>query len=230
MADIGYGYGSECHLLRYLGRHRQKLNNEISKVMKATEVSWMDFQFKRTEHGWHDAELKSLDFMEKELQPVVKTLKAKWPHGGGVPNWDAVGKVKIADNWEWLLIEAKAHIGELRSNCGAEEGKKGKMMISKAINTVKENLNVPPTADWLSGYYQFCNRIVVLHHLLEHKVAARLLFIYFTGDKFPENNADCPQDSVAWEVALKKMTEHVNIPADAPICNNIHKIFLPVYG
>ena len=30
MAEMGDGYGSECHLLRYLGRHRDRLDNTFA--------------------------------------------------------------------------------------------------------------------------------------------------------------------------------------------------------
>src|SRR5437588_590472 len=55
-AQIGCGYGSECHLLRYLGRHRQCLDKAQCDVIPADEVIWLDFPFdpRRTwpDHEW----------------------------------------------------------------------------------------------------------------------------------------------------------------------------------
>ena len=33
MGRMGYGYGSELHLLRWMGRHRNKFNDEVSKAI-----------------------------------------------------------------------------------------------------------------------------------------------------------------------------------------------------
>lgn len=45
MAKFGNGYGSECHLLRYLGRHRKRLDAAVCEVTGATGVHWLDFPF-----------------------------------------------------------------------------------------------------------------------------------------------------------------------------------------
>ena len=37
MAKIGYGYGSECHLLRWMGCHRKKLVDNILNLMGERE-------------------------------------------------------------------------------------------------------------------------------------------------------------------------------------------------
>ena len=38
VAEMGLGYGSECHLLRYLGRHRRRLD-QIVKTSVGAEAS-----------------------------------------------------------------------------------------------------------------------------------------------------------------------------------------------
>lgn len=39
MGEMGMGYGSECHLLRYLGRHRRALDARILEV-EAIACRW----------------------------------------------------------------------------------------------------------------------------------------------------------------------------------------------
>ena len=122
MTKFGDRYGSECHLLRYLGRHRQELDRKICQKINALHISWLDFLFRpNAEDKWADAEWESLDFLQDNNHPAVTAWKKKWPHGKGIHNWDALGKIKILGQEEWLLVEAKAHTGELRSDCGAEE-------------------------------------------------------------------------------------------------------------
>jgi len=59
---FGNGYGSECHLLRYLGRHRDRLNAEVCRETGGSDVRWLDFPFAKTWPGkkgsrqWPDAE------------------------------------------------------------------------------------------------------------------------------------------------------------------------------
>ena len=43
MADIGYGYGSEWHLLRFLGYHRNALDSPILRATGGQEIEWLDF-------------------------------------------------------------------------------------------------------------------------------------------------------------------------------------------
>ena len=81
---------------------------------------------------------------------------------------------------------------------------------------------------WLSCYYQFCNRVAVLHFLNQHGAPARLLFLYFTGDEFPDGSVDCPTSEDGWRLALAKQAEHVGLPDGHALSSRIHKLFLPV--
>lgn len=45
MAQIGFGYGSEYQLLRYLGHHRQELEEIISKQIGEGKFEWEDFKY-----------------------------------------------------------------------------------------------------------------------------------------------------------------------------------------
>lgn len=47
MGKMGNGYGSEFHLLRYLGYHRQELNRAIEKETGGLVTEWLDFAFGR---------------------------------------------------------------------------------------------------------------------------------------------------------------------------------------
>jgi hypothetical protein len=148
-APIGDGYGSECHLLRYLGRHRNRLDAAImSTIPGASAVRWLDFHFDR-ESPWLDGERTALDFLEIQ-HPARTTWTWLWPHGGTPITWDAVAKVKVNGSVEWLLVEAKAHLNELTSSCGAKE-ERGRPLVRETLDRVKDALGVDQSRDWMDG-------------------------------------------------------------------------------
>lgn len=221
MGKIGHGYGSECHLLRFLGRHRRYLDREVLSLIGGDRIEWLDFHFD-PESKWKDAERVGLDFIAE--QRVQAAWAEFWPQTGRAQNWDAVGKVHDKGEESWLLVEAKANAEELESNCKAKAN--GRAQIEAALAQTKENLGVRPERDWLNGYYQLCNRIAVLHFLGVQHVAAHLLFVYFVGDSVPGRT--CPQDIESWKPLLLAQEQHVALPADHPLAHRIHKLFLPV--
>lgn len=75
MAQIGFGYGSEYQLLRYLGHHRQELEEIISKQIGEGKFEWEDFKYanpKKAISG--DRELTGLDFLESKYPDKYKTV------------------------------------------------------------------------------------------------------------------------------------------------------------
>lgn len=232
MAHFGNGYGSECHLLRYLGRHRERLDAVVCDAIGAGKVRWLDFPFAQTwpnekaPDQWPDAEWLSLNFLRQD-SAVVREWRDRWPHGRGVMNWDAVGEVEIAGQHDWLLVEAKAHLGEIKTDCGAESDN-SKKRITRVFDETKKALGAHPAADWMKRYYQFANRLAVLHHLIRHNIGAHLLFIYFCGDR-QRGRATCPLDELGWRDALIAQDAHIGLPARHPLASRIHKLFLPVW-
>ncbi|HUT49161.1 MAG TPA: hypothetical protein VM325_07460 [Alphaproteobacteria bacterium] len=227
MAAIGDGYGSECHLLRYLGRHRERLDAAVIKATGAARLRWIDCPFEPSQK-WKDGRWSRLDFL-----PDKNKARKKWPdflpEQDKLQHWDAVGLAEIDGAVEWILVEAKAHLGELRSDCLASAGN-GLTPIREALAEIKSDLGVREVLDWLSGYYQYCNRIAALWFLRRHKLKARLLFIYFTGDEFPMHAFECPEDADGWSQALDERRRHVGLPADHDLSGRMHEIFLPVAG
>lgn len=222
MGKIGYGYGSEWHLLRFMGRHRRLLDRRILDVVGGDSIDWLEFGFHLSK-PWLDAEIKGLDFLHAE-HPARIAWKEWWPQGRGIHNWDAVGKVRFGHVEEWLLVEAKAHLAELRSDCGATS-LASRLEIERAFAETKKALSVPEERDWLHGYYQFCNRVAALYFLNEHNAPARLLSIYFLGDRPLDRTF--PQDEAGWREALRAQEEHVGLAEGHRRDTRIHKLFLP---
>ena len=229
MGTIGYGYGSEWHLLRYLGYHRSYLNDQVMELIGAHSMEWLDFGFSEVNDPLHyDKEVKGLEFIQDT--DVQKKWQRFWPQTGNSQNWDAIGKANINGETEWLLVEAKAHVQELNSNCGA----KNYSSLNKIRNALKETIETigdisKPTDYWLTPYYQYANRLAVLYFLM-HKcspaVNSRLLFIYFYGDY--HEGAICPQSAEEWQSNIQVMKAHLGIDERSQLNQRVHYLFLPV--
>ncbi len=223
MGKIGYGYGSEWHLLWHLARHRTSLDDKVRGVTGADHVEWLDFPL-RGDDGSIDAEWTGLDFLtDADTRAAWRSF---WPQGLGIQNWDAVARIAIEGRPEWLLVEAKAHCGEIESTCGAKpEG--GLARIRAALDATKTALGVEPDRDWLRGYSQFCNRLAVLQFLEAHHAPAHLLMIYFTGDV--NGSRSCPKDASGWQAAIAAQDAHVGLPKGHALEARVYKAFLPAY-
>jgi hypothetical protein len=128
---------------------------------------------------------------------------------------------------EWLLVEAKSYVEELESRCGAKEHG-GLPLIQATLARTKAALEVQAANDWLSPYYQYANRLAMLHMMMRNGEPARLLFIYFTGDKVPGKR--CPATEEGWDAPLESQDRHLGLPAQHQLSDRIHKLFLPANG
>jgi len=224
-------YGSEWHLLRYLGKHRRRLHEEILRATGGEVLSWLDFYFRQPPgklyfHGPRlDAEWKAVDFLTDDMRARIEWPEF-WPQKGR-PNWDAVGFVRVRDQVDLLLVEAKAHIDELQSSSKAKEHG-GRPQIRAALATARAAFGVPENCDWLGPYYQFCNRLTSLYFLMSRGVGARLLFIYFCGDNIPGHR--CPATREDWEQPLADMYVDVGLTGHSALEQRVHRLFLRVGG
>lgn len=222
MAAMGYGYGSECHLLRWMGRHRRAFDTAVCKVLQKTDgpVDWLDMEFNPS-NPWPDRELKGLEFIGKTA--ALDKWKEEWPASGNSQNWDAVG-------W-WgnrpVLVEAKAHTGEIHSECGAKPNG-GRPRIEQTLRDTALSLGMCDlSSSWMKPHYQFANRLAVLRFLHSHGYPARLVMIYFVGDRhFP--SCQPPQRVEDWTLPLATQKLEMGLPARHDLSPFIHELFLHV--
>lgn len=172
-------------------------------------------------------EWRGVGFLEDERPAVVAAYRDFWTQSGTLPNWDAAGMRSTEGGDEWLLVEAKAHLGELRQSCLAKPAALGgtRELIEERLDEVKAALGVRTDNSWLDPYYQFANRIATLWFLHEQGVAARLLHICFTGD---EAFADAALSANEWGSALAEMDAWMGRPFEHPIEERIHSLVLTV--
>ena len=112
MAQIGYGYGSEFQLLRFLGHHRNVLEETIRKVIGVFHGNflWFDFDFADREKIISgDSEMCGLSFLEKvkpNISHICQEIKTLYPWNFDKwQYWDAVFTL----NDVIYFVEAKAH-------------------------------------------------------------------------------------------------------------------------
>lgn len=230
MGKLGLGYGSEWHMLRFLGRHRQHLTEKVLAEIGGSALEWRDFQFTGSldkSHG--DGELKGLEFLTKDSKAHT-AWASWWPTSGNVQNWDAVARLTTNGAEEWLLVEAKGNLEELTSSCGAKPALAGggrdlielRMADTQAAMGV---VGVAPSA-WLVKDYQYANRLAMLHFLTTQSISARLLLIYFTGDV--TQGRFCPANRGEWDVALKAQKARLGLTGSSTLESRIHELFLAV--
>lgn len=228
MGKIGYGYGSEWHLLRYLGYHRELLKQAVLQETVGSEVKWLDFPFSPKNRALHqDQEYQGIEFIENT--DVRKKWAEFWPQTGNPPNWDAVGILETAGGKEWLLVEAKANIEEIHSSCSATHPKStGK--ISKAMAATQASFGSDKdVSQWFSPYYQLCNRLAILHFLTYEcnpPIPARLIYIYFYGDQNPRSF--CPPLDKDWHPFIEEMYGAIGVRKETSLFKRVHHLFLPV--
>jgi len=225
--------GSEYHLLRYLGRHRNELN---SKILKNTNINneldydmeWLDFGF--FQDTVFDAELTGVDFLihsnARIYDKVLKEWKKYWPQTGNCQNWDGVIHLnplvpKSKKMEKWVVVEAKAHLGELGSSSGA--GHKSRAIIENAFNETKEFFGIKTKNDWLDNYYQLANRLAFIYFMQKNNIDVSLLNIYFINGWLNDKEKNVSSQKI-WEEKIKEEYNYMGVNQKAK--NYISELFI----
>lgn len=147
-----------------------------------------------------------------EIELPHQSLESFWPSRG--PQWDALA---VTPTGAVLLVEAKAHIGELTSHCAARNPSSLER-IQDAFDATKQHYGAPPAANWLSPYYQYTNRLAHLYLLREvNRLDAHLVHVCFLNDR----QMGGPATDAEWKRALKDVHEALGLP-DRPIPGLCH--------
>lgn len=185
MGKMAIGYGSEYQLLRFLGHHRNFLDNEILKSLcKQNEtLIWFDYPTDIKRHSL-DGELKGIECFEKDSETkehidfIKSEWKKFWPTKGNCQNWDGIFKIKD----EWYFVEAKARRKELSSICDASKENSLQIIKQSFSETIKKYSSSFPVDFWISKEnkaYQLSNRLAFLVFCEKIGIKAHLVYINF---------------------------------------------------
>jgi hypothetical protein len=213
-------YGSQRWILEHTQKNTGALDHVVAQVTGGVVIRWLA----PPPAGYDGLEWKGLDFLPED-HPARRAWKLFWPQSGNVHNWDAVGELEKDGQREWLLVEAKAHLDEIKSSCAASSPE-SRAKIVAAMDATKLAMRVDPRRDWLQPYYQYANRLAALHFLNANGVPARLLMVYFLGDTNP--HAPCPQTEEEWRGELHIMHNRLGLTGKSLLESRVHELFLPV--
>ncbi|HVA49051.1 MAG TPA: hypothetical protein VNH11_22000 [Pirellulales bacterium] len=180
---------------------------------------------RRTPADWREYELE--EYMRALPVPGHKPLDLKWwiPHKTGMnrrPTWDLLCHILVKGKPGLLLVEAKAHVGEM-----SEQDKKSRPTGSNEsqCNDRRIRHNISETNTLLSGlgygqfslsvdhHYQLANRIAYLSKLARDGIPVVLSYLGWL--KSPAWPRDFFRDRSDWEEVMRRYTSGV-LPGDFP--------------
>jgi hypothetical protein len=140
--------GSQKWLQRGVNQSPAKLNSPILKYLEgASNISWFSPLSERRFTEYRDA-----DFLKQiGVEHLWPELQKFWPARG--PQWDGLAR---SDCGDVLLVEAKAHIGELCSPV-TKAGPSSRLTIENALRETSTFLHAKPCAPWSEAFYQLTN-------------------------------------------------------------------------
>ncbi|HEX8549950.1 MAG TPA: hypothetical protein VF681_00205 [Abditibacteriaceae bacterium] len=201
------------------------------EALPAQAIDWLDFPHSSTNARLQDdQDWLRLDFLNDTI--VQQRWKSFWPPSGKQHHWDAIARIMVNGQQEWLLVEAKAHVKELQSSCGSATTSPSRQIIEAALDSTRAacNSNSFSIDNWTSPYYQYANRLAALHFLTSQNIPARLLHIYFCGELGPQKqNWNCPAAPQNWQPYIRALYKHLDLDRQAPLMQRVHSLFLSVH-
>jgi hypothetical protein len=169
--------GSLKWIQELINNHPKILNKNIADSLGSNHKLSIEWLSPRKDNDY--AEYRDGAFLDLLGIKSTKTkLSDFWPKGG--PQWDALGRASASG--PYYLVEAKANIPELLSDCQAKAPASFDL-IKNSLKETQKYLNCKSHIDWTKGFYQYANRIAHLYYLrCLNNADAYLVFVYFVND------------------------------------------------
>ncbi|MEI7667966.1 MAG: hypothetical protein WCI62_03135 [Erysipelotrichaceae bacterium] len=174
---MGYGYGSEFQLLRFMGRYRNAFELSLLKALglaQCTKLNWLDHQFNPQDHHL-DLGLSNADFLSQKHQEAWLSL---WPTND--LNWDGVAKFSHNGKECLILLNAKAYAKDLsiQDKCASKDPL-SLNQLKKAIQSVKDVYRITHISDWTKVGYPIASRLVFKKYLEDNNIPVFIVDVYF---------------------------------------------------
>ncbi|GGF27320.1 hypothetical protein GCM10010954_27980 [Halobacillus andaensis] len=175
--------GSQLLIEKYVNYQENTLNEHIL----TSSPSLLSYMNKGGRIQWHSPLKEKFheyrnDFLEldDEWKKNVDQLGKYWPNRG--PSWDAAATIQ-GDKKGLLLVEAKAHIHEMKSKIQAKDPSSIDL-IKRTLEDTQVSIDSHASQDiWLNKYYQLSNRMAYLYILNEKlQIPTWLVLVNFVDD------------------------------------------------
>lgn len=223
--------GSRLYLQQYMVNAEDKL----SEMIIAASPSLLIFAANKSNIYWksplekcskgefyeyRDDFLEVLDLEDERYKKAKENLREFWPKNG--PQWDGLAVVNgINGQKGFLLVEAKAHLDETKSDLKAVSNQSINK-IKKSISRAQEYYGIE-TNDWTKDYYQLGNRIAYLYFMNEIlKIPTWLVLINFTDGEYKKTELH------EWLKHYNQIYTSMGINLNSKLLNNIIQIFVKV--
>jgi len=211
----GANKGSQRWLQLAVEKAPEVINRHIREAMKLggdSSVEWLS-----PLRADRYVEYRDETFVVKLGLDLKTPLSSFWPSRG--PMWDGLASAGDAR----ILVEAKAHVGEMISGSTRASGK-SKKTIEAALAAVRKALAPRSEVDWShwnGAFYQYANRLAHLHFLHENAGKnVHLLYIYFINAR----DVKGPESVDEWRGAIKLMEGYLGVGVHR-LQKFVHKIF-----
>ena len=166
------------------------------------------------------AEYSDAGFLEQlGLGAAGGSLAEFWPTGG--PWWDGLG---ITSDKRYLLVEAKAHIGEMVSSPTGAKARRSRLLIQRSLAEAKDFLGAKPELDWSVCFFQYCNRLAHLYWMREREgIEGELVFLSVTGDREMRG----PTSDLEWRGAIDLLERFLGVTRHK-LRRHVHHVFIDV--
>ena len=222
--------GSRLYLQEYMTSGKDELSELIvaaspsllAFVNSKTKIEWKS-PLEKSEEGvfyeYRDDFLKVLGLDPEKYTDAKSELKKFWPKNG--PQWDGLA-IAIGDKGQHnglLLVEAKAHIAETKSDIKADFSE-SILLINKSISIAQGHYGVKPT-NWTKSNYQLGNRIAFLYFMTEIlQIPTWLVLVNFVDGEHT------PTTKEAWLAHYHTIYGNMGIKHDASkLLNNVIQVF-----
>ena len=215
--------GSEKWLQKVVNECPDLLDREIRHKLKPSpsEIQWLSPLEKDDYSEYSDQEF--LDRLEISLPKFP--LGRFWPNRG--PHWDGLGKT---DRKQILLIEAKAHVGELVSSTEASET--SLPLICSSLIETKQHIHrkSEKAVPWHTGVFQYANRLAHLYLLrVLNRLDAYLVLLYFlNATEMAAGDTCIPKTAEEWKSIIVYQDRIMGIRQRHPLSDCIIHGFIDV--
>lgn len=144
-----------------------------------------------------------------------------WVNGG--PNWDGLAVVTEPNHTKTLvLIEAKAHKGEMRSSSRA--CKNSLRLINEQLEKAKSLMGVKTSNTWTKSFYQNANRIAYGAILNSIGVKTEVVFVLFSNDPYWAKSD--PTTPIDWDKKIQESYKYLGVTEEMLQANGIKHILI----